>query len=116
MDAVVCLFDDAEVILTCNDDTDTFDSLVYAYLEAGDYYLRVTQFDGSQGGQAYYYELILSSPLLISANQGGKVGGIPFRQPTSSRGQTSTQATRSGFSSSMLLTLASLRPLECIPC
>lgn len=84
LDPVVCVYDNSGTEMECNDDTDTVDSLVFITLWEGDspYYIKVVDFDNS-GGSSYNYELILSSPLLVSApaaNLGtGTVAGIPFQ-------------------------------------
>lgn len=83
LDSVVCLLDQSGTELACNDDTDTGDSLVFYRPQSGLHYIRVTQYGNSSGGDSYSYELILSSPLLISAPAAklgtGMVAGIPFK-------------------------------------
>ncbi|MFZ2487924.1 MAG: hypothetical protein WAZ19_07350, partial [Anaerolineae bacterium] len=82
LDALICLYADDAVLMGCNDDTDTVDSLMFYNLETGrTYYLRVSSADET-GGSNYKYQLLISTPLLISAaaaNLGtGNVAGIPF--------------------------------------
>jgi hypothetical protein len=84
LDATMCLYSDDGFELTCNDNTDTADPMLYYNLESeplGEnrlYYLAVRRVSGS--GR---YQLLVSSPLLISAaaaNLGtGYVDGIPFQ-------------------------------------
>ena len=84
LDPVVCVYDNAGNQMACNDDTDTVDSLVFITLWGGDapYYIEVTDYWGD-GGSSYDYELILSSPILVSAAAAGlgtgNVAGIPFQ-------------------------------------
>jgi hypothetical protein len=83
LDSVVCLIRSPNHMLGCSDDTDTLDSLLFFEVTAGiRYFIRLVDFDG-EGGDQYPYELILSNPLLISANAAnlgtGNVAGIPFR-------------------------------------
>ncbi len=83
LDALICLYADDAVLMGCNDDTDTVDSLMFYNLETGrTYYLRVSSADET-GGSNYKYQLLISTPLLISAaaaNLGtGNVAGIPFQ-------------------------------------
>ena len=91
LDPVVCLYYGGEgglgYELGCNDDTDTADSLVFSASVAShiDYFVVVTDYDNNSGGNDHPYELILSSPLLISAHAAnlgtGNVAGIPFQAP-----------------------------------
>ena len=83
LDALICLYADDAALLGCNDDTDTVDSMLFYNLEIDrTYYLRVTSADET-GGSNYKYQLLISTPLLISAaaaNLGtGNVAGIPFQ-------------------------------------
>ena len=82
MDPVVCV--EQGWVEYCNDDTDTVDSLLFynpnpSY--AGPFHIKVSDFNGS-GGWKHHYELIVSTPLLVSAAAGGLgtgyVAGIPF--------------------------------------
>lgn len=84
LDPVVCVYDKDGIEMACNDDSDSVDSLVFITLWGGDspYYVRVTDYY-DEGGSSYPYELIVSSPILVSApaaNLGtGMVAGIPFQ-------------------------------------
>ena len=83
VDPKICLYSDDGFELSCNDDTDTLDSLLFYNLEWGrHYYLKVSNFNGT-GGSAYKYQVLVSVPLLISAAAGGlgtgNVAGIPFQ-------------------------------------
>lgn len=83
VDSKICLYSDDGFELSCNDDTDTLDSLLFYNLEWGrHYYLKVSNFNGT-GGSAYKYQVLVSVPLLISAAAGGlgtgNVAGIPFQ-------------------------------------
>ncbi len=84
LDAVICLYSDDFVELACSDDTDTYDSMLYYNFESDRvHYLSVQDYDNDDGGSAYKYQILVSSPLLISAaaaNLGtGNVAGIPFQ-------------------------------------
>lgn len=87
LNSVVCLYSWNGTELACNDDTDTMDSLVYYNLapltDDWKYYYISVKNKTTGGGNNYNYELILSSPLFISAaaaNLGtGNVAGIPFQ-------------------------------------
>ena len=88
LNSVVCLYGQDGSVIGCNNDTDTADSLLYHRTESyggggSIYYIGVTHYTGGSGGNGYNYELILSNPLLISAeakNLGtGNVAGIPFQ-------------------------------------
>ena len=89
LDATMCLYSDDGFELTCNDNTDTADPMLYYNLESEpadqwnegwnrSYYLAVRRVSGSGN-----YQLLVSSPLLISAaaaNLGtGYVDGISFQ-------------------------------------
>ena len=79
LDAVICLYADDGVLVGCNDDTDTYDSMLYFNFEKGrTYYLRVTDW-GGRGGSDFKYQLYASTPLLISATTSGTVAGIRFQ-------------------------------------
>ena len=79
LDAVICLYADDGVLVGCNDDTDTYDSMLYFNFEKGrTYYLRVTDWGGN-GGSDFKYQLYASTPLLISATTSGTVAGIRFQ-------------------------------------
>ena len=83
VDTVICLYSDDGYEVGCNDNTDTKDSMLYFVLEGGrNYFLRVQNATGA-GGSNYKYQVLVSSPLLISAaaaNLGtGYVDGIPFQ-------------------------------------
>ena len=82
-DTVICLYSDDGYELSCNDDTDTHDSMIFYNIEWGrSYYLKVRNFS-NVGGSAYKYQVLVSVPLLISAAAGGlgtgNVAGIPFQ-------------------------------------
>lgn len=84
LDAVVCLQDSGGNTIVCNDDSDTLDSLLFhTTAENVDYYITVADYNNAHGGNDQYYELIVSTPLLVSAapaNLGtGNVAGIPFQ-------------------------------------
>jgi len=84
LDAVICLYSDDNVELACNDNADGHDPFLFYNLEDGrHYYLTVRSANASQGGSSYKYQLLLSTPLLISAAAGslgtGYVDGIPFQ-------------------------------------
>jgi hypothetical protein len=95
LDAVICLLDGSGEELGCDDDSDTFDSLYYRNLYRendfpdaiynGWYYVTVRDFGNAHGGNDHFYNLIVSSPILLSAaaaNLGtGNVAGIPFQAP-----------------------------------
>ena len=83
VDSYICLYSDDGFELSCNDDTDTLDSLLFYNLEYGrTYYLSVINLNG-KGGSGYKYQVFASVPLLISAAAGGlgtgNVAGIPFQ-------------------------------------
>lgn len=83
LNSEVCLENSSGTTLACNDDSDTVDSLLFYNPFVGDYYIKVTHKPNNAGGNNYNYELILSTPLLISAQAanfaaGGDVGGIHF--------------------------------------
>ena len=82
-DTVICLYSDDGYELSCNDDTDTHDSMIFYNIEKNrTYYLKVRNFSNT-GGSAYKYQVLISSPLIISAAAGGlgtgNVAGIPFQ-------------------------------------
>ncbi len=82
-DTVICLYSDDGYELSCNDDTDTHDSMLFYNIEWGrTYYLKVSNWS-NVGGSNYKYQVLISSPLLISAAAGGlgtgNVAGIPFQ-------------------------------------
>lgn len=84
LDAVACLYSWDFIELTCSNNTDTLDPMLYFNLEQNDdrpYYLSVRTMNS--GGSAYKYQILLSYPLLISAAAGGLgtgyVAGIPFQ-------------------------------------
>lgn len=90
LDAYICLYKVDGTVLTCSDDTDTLDSLIFRAVwgsggSGGNYpyYVSVEELGNNAGGANYDYELIVSTPLIISAaaqNLGtGYVAGIPFR-------------------------------------
>lgn len=84
LDTVICLYSDDFLELACNDDTDTLDSMLYYNLESWrTYYLSVESYENLVGGSDYRYQILTSSPLLISAASGGlgtgTVDGIPFQ-------------------------------------
>jgi hypothetical protein len=80
LDSVVCLFyEEYPDAPFCNDDTDTPDSLLFYHLDAGTYYLSLSDYWGVAGGSNFKYRLLLSSPLLVSAASDGTVAGIPFQ-------------------------------------
>ncbi len=85
LDAIVCLLDSGGNELGCDDDSDTLDSLYYRNLYSGWYYVTVRDFGNSHGGNDHFYNLLVSSPILVSAaaaNLGtGNVAGIPFQAP-----------------------------------
>jgi hypothetical protein len=80
LNSVVSIFNADGLEMWSSDNTDTTDPMFKWTAEAGWYYLRV---GASGGGSTGNYNLIVSSPLLISAaaaNLGtGYVAGIPFR-------------------------------------
>lgn len=83
MDPTVTLYNAAGTEVGYDDDSsDTVDPLLYRNLAPGWWYVKVRDYY-SDSGDNYYYDLIVSSPLLISAaaaNLGtGTVAGIPFR-------------------------------------
>ena len=79
VDTVICLYADDGVLVGCNDDTDTLDSMLFFNFEVErTYYLRVTNW-GSGGGADFKYQFYASTPLLISATTTGTVAGIPFQ-------------------------------------
>lgn len=79
LNSVVTLYTSGGVLTHSNDDTDTRDSMLYFEVSRGWWYVKVNGFGTTTGN----YNLIVSSPLLISAaaaNLGtGYVAGIPFR-------------------------------------
>jgi len=86
LDSMICIEDAAGNSLACNDDTDTLDSLLlFGPHLSGNYYVRLTELSDDAGGNDYYYDLIVSRPLLISANAAGlgtgTVAGIKFNAP-----------------------------------
>lgn len=83
VNTAICLYADDGVFLSCSNDSDGNDSMMYFTFERDrSYYLRVTDVTG-HGGSDYRYQILVSSPLLISAaaaNLGtGYVDGIPFQ-------------------------------------
>lgn len=83
VDTVICLTSDDNVNLGCNDESQGHDSTLYFVLESGrSYFLTVRDYWG-EGGSNYKYQILVSSPLLISAVAGGLgtgyVDGIPFK-------------------------------------
>lgn len=84
LSAFVRLFNSEGEVLTYADSLEPQDAMVFWVTETGDspYYISVEDWYGD-GGTAYNYELILSSPLLISAAAAklgtGTVAGIPFQ-------------------------------------
>jgi hypothetical protein len=84
LDSLVCLWDSAGNVLECNDDSETVDSLLFhAVPEAYTYYISVTDYYGDGWSEGYEYNLIVTTPVLVSAapaNLGtGTVAGIPFQ-------------------------------------
>ena len=79
VDTEVCLYADDGVLLSCNDDTDTHDSMLFFNFEVEQsYYLQVTNWSGT-GGADFKYQFYATTPLLISATTAGTVAGIPFQ-------------------------------------
>ena len=79
VDSVICLYADDGVLVGCNDDTGTYDSMLYFNFETGrTYYLRITEW-GGRGGSDFKYQFYATTPLLISATTRGTVAGIPFQ-------------------------------------
>jgi hypothetical protein len=84
VDTKVWLYDAAGNEIGLDDDSSgTVDSLLFRVLEPGWWYIKVKDYYGN-GGQPYdTYDLIVSSPLLISADAKqlgtGYVAGIPFK-------------------------------------
>lgn len=82
LDPVVCLYNSSRTLLTCNDDSDGYDSLIYYELELdSSYYISVRDFSYPfEGGPSYYYTLSFYNPILISADRNGKVDGLLFKK------------------------------------
>lgn len=87
LDAEICLYDNTLAEVTCNDDADGRDSLIFATLSpescvpCAPYYLRVRDADyPNEGGATYTYNLAVYRPLLISAATDGVVAGVPFQR------------------------------------
>jgi hypothetical protein len=83
VDSYICLYNYDGVELACNDDTDTLDSMLFYNIEIEEYYYLMVMNLNGNGGNAYKYQVLISSPLLISAAAGGlgtgNVAGIPFQ-------------------------------------
>ncbi|MBP6786086.1 MAG: hypothetical protein KA170_00755 [Candidatus Promineofilum sp.] len=83
LDSTVCLYDSGGNQIGCDDDTDGLDPMYYRNLYTGWYYVRVQDFGDNGGGSDYRYNLIVSSPLLISASAANlgtvSVAGITFK-------------------------------------
>jgi len=82
-DTVVTLFRSDGVAIGSNDDADGLNSLLYRLVVPGWYYLKVENHPAGQGCSQCTYEVMVTSPLLISAyaaNLGAapSVEGIPF--------------------------------------
>ncbi len=87
LDAEICLYDNTLAEVTCNDDADGRDSLIFAALcpdncvPGSPYYVRVRDADyPNEGGAGFTYHLSVYRPLLISAATDGVVAGIPFER------------------------------------
>jgi hypothetical protein len=88
IDTVVCIYNSSGNLETCNDDAGDSPSMRDSILfwesdnRLAPYYIEVTDYN-EDGGSSFNYELILSSPLLISAdakNLGTKtIAGISFQ-------------------------------------
>lgn len=85
-DTVVKLYNAAGTVVGQNDDADGSndrDSLLYRVPTGGWYYVEVKEYDGIGCTNTCFYNLIVSSPLLISAHAAnlgtGNVAGIPFQ-------------------------------------
>jgi hypothetical protein len=79
-DTVITLYNaDGQQIGYNDDASDVRDSLLYRVVPGGWYYIKVEEYDESTG----HYDVIVSSPLLISAAAAklgtGYVAGIPFQ-------------------------------------
>ena len=83
IDTEVTLYDSNGVEIGFNDDSGDTDSMLYRVVRGGWYFVKVTEYYSTGCDSDCYYNLIVSSPLLISAaaaNLGtGRVAGIPFR-------------------------------------
>lgn len=81
MDSVVYLYNSAGSVIASSDNADETESMLYVNLNPGWWYIKVSDSYGGYGDFTYY-DLIVSTPLLISAaaaNLGmGNVAGIPF--------------------------------------
>ncbi len=83
LNAVICLYSDDFVELACNDDTDTVDPLLYYNVDRSRNYYVSIRSSNNVGGSAHVYQILVSTPVMISAAAAnlktGYVANIPFQ-------------------------------------
>lgn len=74
----LCLYDSGGIRITCGSASNDYDPSLFYRLYSGTYYVLVagTPYAGVEHSD---YELVFSSPLLVSATTGGTVAGISFQ-------------------------------------
>lgn len=82
LDSTICLYDQDLVQLTCNDDSNGIDSLIFYWLRSNEpYYVRIRHSNYPyDGGSGYTYRLAVYRPFLVSAQTSGRVAGIPMHR------------------------------------
>ena len=87
LDAKICVYDQDFVELTCNDDSDGLDSMLYVYIDDPEddweihLYVRVQELNhGNEGGNGYTYTLSVSRPYFVSPVANGTVSGLAFQK------------------------------------
>lgn len=84
LDSLICYYDQDGVLLSCNDDSDGFDSLLYVWTDDPDddfdqdFYVRVEDAGDGNSGNDYFYTLNVTYATFVSAATAGKAGGVAF--------------------------------------
>ncbi len=81
LDAKICLYKGDLTLISCNDDSNGLDSLIWGSVwgNEGPAYLTVESLYADQGGYNVTYKLAVYRPLFISAAKAGTVAGIKYQ-------------------------------------
>lgn len=81
LDAVICIYDHAQVQLACSDDSDGLDPFLYVFSmqDEDDYFITVRDYSANEGGPSYTYNLSVYGPTFVSPAAKGSVGGVAFQ-------------------------------------